>query len=305
MLTVFDLPHVFIAFAPGAGGNFLAGIYTGLINRELSDIEISKSGSTHNNLSLNSKLSMGTFVDNTLDVDEKIKYYRESFSKLEVTQPLVSWTHDFKNIELYRSIFPNSKIVVITQLTKEEQLSITYMNVIKNLMDPDVVTLMPEAKLKFIQESYRQSCIDRLTEHMSKEQANLIFSNPKYKDIVTYLYIKGMINFYGLQHLVEDVSETCLPEITQYGISNRPYDIDKYLTDECLLLPYSCIMSGDVTKLLDIITNTLSRELTTKEKMFVENNFIKYRDKQNLKILTNPMGYYQSLKEACVNIKLG
>jgi hypothetical protein len=304
VLSVFDLPHVFIVFAPGAGGNFLAGLYAGLINGEHADIAIAKSGSTHNNLSLTGKLAMGTFID-TSNADEKIKYHRELFSKLEVTQPLVSWTHDFKNIALYRSIFPNSKIVVITQTTKEEQLSVTYMNVTKNLMDPNVATRLPAAQLKFIQESYRQSCIDKLMEHMSKNQVNLIFSDPKYNDVVNYLYIKGMINFYGLQHLVEDVPEISIPEIIQYGVTNKPYDIDQYLTDKCVLFPYSCFMSGNDTILLETITNTLSRELTTEEKMFVETNFIKYRDKQNLKILTDPVAYYQSLKEACSKIKLG
>jgi hypothetical protein len=56
-------------------------------------------------------------------------------------------------------------------------------------------------------------------------------------------------------------------------------------------------MSGDVTVLLNVIRNTLSRELTAEEKMFVEINFNKYRDKQNLSVLTDPITYYEQLKQ--------
>jgi len=303
MPSIFDLPHIFVVFAPGAGGNFLVGLLTKLINREYSDIEIAKSGSSHTTVSkkieANRDLSMGTFVDNILTIDEKKEYYGELFSKLEITDPTVSWTHDFKNIALYQNMFTNSKIIVVTQNSDIEQLAITFMHVIKNLLDPDVVTPMPADYHKFIQKLYMQSCINILRETLSKQQVDEIVSNLEYRDIITFTHLKIFLNFYGLMHLVENVPKQYIKEnnpIGMYSLTNKPYEIDKYLTDKCVLLPYLCIMSGDIITLLDVIRNTLSRELTIEEKMFVESNFIKYRDKQNLSVLTDPITYYKQLK---------
>ena len=304
MSFIFDLPHIFIVFPAGAGGNFLSGIYNGLINKEYSNIAISESGSSHTTLSkkfiADSDLSMGTFMDTTENVDEKIKYYRESFSKFKITRPLVSWTHNFKNISLYQNIFSNSKIIVITQTTDAEQLAVTFMHVIKNLLDTTVVTPIPANYLKFIQKSYMQACINILRKRLPKHQVDEIVSNPVYRDIITFIHLTIFLDFYGLRHLVENVPKQYIEEIkpiNMYSLTNKPYDINKYLTNECVLLPYSYIMSGDVTVLLNVIRNTLSRELTAEEKMFVEINFNKYRDKQNLSVLTDPITYYEQLKQ--------
>jgi hypothetical protein len=306
---IFDLPHVFIVFAPGASGNFLSGIVTGLINKNYSDIAISESGSSHTTTSKkfvpNSDLSMGTFIDKTLIVDEKIKYYKELFSKLEVAHPIVSWTHDFKNIALYRNIFPNSKIIVVTQNTDEEKLAITFMHVIKNLMDDNVVTPIPADQFKYIQQSYRQRCINTLRESMSDQLIDIILSNPSFNNVLRFVYIKEMIKFYGLRHLVEDVPKQYLPDLDVSSpllLSNKPYEVEKYLTDDCVQLPYSYLISNNVSMLLGVISTMLSRELSNDEKMFVTDNFNKYRAKQNLDILTSPVAYYKSLNDAFIKI---
>lgn len=300
MPSIFDLPHLFIVFAPGAGGNFLSGIFAGLINKEYSDLAISESGSSHTTISkkfdVNSDLSMGTFIDDTSSIDKKIKHYRELFSDLIINHPIVSWTHDFNNIELYRNIFPNSKIIVVTQYTDAEQLAVTFMHVIKNLMDNDVSTAIPISQFKSIQKIFKEDCINVLRKKMSETHINLIFSDPKYKNIVTYIYLKRMMGWYGLLHLVEDVPKQHFLEIIKYGTSNKPYEIDKYLNSDCVLLPYSSIMSGDVHVLLKVIKNVLSRELTNTEKIFVNDNYYKYRAKQNLDILTNSKMYYKNLR---------
>ena len=48
MNPFFKLPHIFVVFAPGAGGNFLVGLINKLLNKNLSDpIKIAQTGSSH------------------------------------------------------------------------------------------------------------------------------------------------------------------------------------------------------------------------------------------------------------------
>jgi len=299
MTSVFDLPHVFIAFSPGAGGNFLAGLFKGLLEKEYSKLEIADSGSSHTTvlkkIQLNGDLSTGTFIDTSMNLDEKTNHYREVFAKLEITEPTVSWTHDFKNIALYRALFPNSKIVVVTQTTDEEKLAVTFMHVIKNILDDNVIADIPPEQFKIIKQVYKEKCVDMLKPTLTLEQIDKLFQNPANRDTLVFVYIKLMILYYDLAYLVEDTPKQNFPEVHFYGTSNQPYKVDQYLTDDCIISPYSAIMNGNVDKLLDVSKSVLSRDLTVDEKNFVIENYSKYRLKQNMDILTNPVQYYKNL----------
>ena len=64
-MTVFDLEHIFIVFAPGAGGNFISGLLVNLITNKLSQLDISSTGSAHISMAKKAAkqdyISFGTF----------------------------------------------------------------------------------------------------------------------------------------------------------------------------------------------------------------------------------------------------
>jgi len=307
LLPIFDLRHIFIVFAPGAGGNFLAGVLNSVLNNNYSDISIAQSGSSHTALK-NDYLAMSRFIDNTFDTtEEKIIYYKKWINDnlSEVDHPIVSWTHDTANIPLYRAIFPNSKVIVITQDTPNEKLAVTFMHVIKNILDDDVITAFPPNVLAQIRSFVKQLAIKPALNILTEHQLNLIFSEFKYEPIVKYLYFQCMANIYGLTHLVENVEKQIQTEITTFGISNKTYDLFENITGD-ITLPYSYLSMNDVNKLLTVVTDALGRDLTNFEKIFVENNFIKYRTNQNLDILLDPVLYYKQLKnQTHTMVKIG
>ena len=62
----------------------------------------------------------------------------------------------------------------------------------------------------------------------------------------------------------------------------------------------------NLNKLLIVVADALGRDLINLEKNFVENNFSKYRTKQNLDILLDPVAYYKQLKTQTYNmVKIG
>jgi hypothetical protein len=294
-------------FAPGAGGNFLAGVLTGLLNSNYSDINIAHSGSSHSDLK-NDYLAMGRFIDNTFSsTGGKITYYKKQINDnlSKISHPMVSWTHDTTNIPLYRTLFPNSKIIVITQDTPNEKLAVTFMNVIKNILDDDVTTALPPEVFNQMRSSFKQLAVKPALKILSEHQLNLIFSESKYEPIVKYLYFQCMVNFYGLTHLLENVEKQMETEIIAFGVSNKTYDLFENITGD-ITLPYSYLSMNDVNKLLTVVADALGRDLTKLEKIFVENNFSKYRTKQNLDILLDPVAYYKQLKTQTYNmVKIG
>ena len=303
MTSVFDISHIFIVFAPGAGGNFLAGILTSLVNNDYSDVHISPAGSSHTTISKleNDYLSMGRFIDTSFSTpQEKINYYKKRISDnlSEVTHPIVSWTHDTNNIPLYRTLFPNSKIIVITQNSPKEKLAVTFMHVLKNMLDDNVITAFSSEEFIQVRSFVKQMCIKPVLNILSEQQLDLVFSEPKYEAIVNYLYFQGMLNMYGLKHLVENVEQQMQPEMITFGISNKIYDMfenSKY--NYCITLPYSYVVENNIPILLNVITTALSRELSETEKKFVGDNFTKYKSKQNLDILEDPIEHYRQLKQ--------
>ena len=204
MSDLFALRHCFIVFHPGAAGNFLAGLTNKLVSNELSNLDISLTGSSHspNN---KSKLSCNIFTQPASLPEHrltKISQYRKYFSQLDIKNPTVNWTHDFTNIPVYQQLFPNAKILVVTQESINEKLTVTIQQQLKNILDPNVNSAIPEARLKVVLDRWREYAENKITELVgNKELANTIVDdrfNPKYKDIVTYVTLVRMLEYYKL-----------------------------------------------------------------------------------------------------------
>ena len=99
---MFDLDHVFVAFAPGSGGNFVTALMQKLVNEDLVSLPINEYGSFH--ILTNGKRegndsiafgSSGLENEKFSSIEQKEIYYINKIKK-EYLNPrkIVTWTHD-------------------------------------------------------------------------------------------------------------------------------------------------------------------------------------------------------------------
>lgn len=297
-MTIFDSPHIIVVFAPGASGNFLVSLLSGLVNDTHTEFSIAKSGSSHT-VSPNDDISLGMFITPEFKTaSEKIDHYRSLISSAHTNDSAtyITWSHNFSNIPLYREIFPNAKVIAITQSETSERLTVTFMHVIKNLIDEAVSVPIQNTKFDAIRNNWKNVCAESLKHKFSSTQIDSIFTDTKYSNLVLYLYMRRMLVYYGLLHLVEDVKKTPPIQSSTSILSNNPYDIKEFITSNCTELPYSYLVLNNVELLINAIVKVLGRELNSNEKIFIQTSFIKYRQAQDLKCLEDPVEYYNLVK---------
>ena len=313
MSPVFDLPHIFIVFQPGAGGNFVAGIISKLFNSDSSELHIANNGSSHTTIDRKiagtDYLSFGTLFDDQLrfpSQEKRLAYYLKNIEKLEITTPQVIWSHDFTNIPLYQKFFPNSKTLVITQNSNLEKLVAIFMNVTKNLVDPTHTPPFPPEQwihvnkhLDYILETGLSTVGDRC-KYIVKNKFDI-----SYQNIVKFVHIKQMLKVYGVLHLVDNTfSETKdLTNVVSFWtpgdsttLEHTGINYDSYINKNCKQLPYSYLIEGRCDLLIDAI-EYLVTDLNANKCAFIKMQFTKYRDAQDQLMLTNPYEYYSDLEK--------
>lgn len=318
---VFELPHIFIVFPPGTGGNFLAGLISKLINSEQSELHISNNGSSHTTndrkVAGTDYMSFGTVYEDQLTFDspeKRLTYYLENVEKLDgkITTPQVIWSHDFTNIPLYKNFFPNSKILVITQTSNIEKLVSVCMNVVKNWMDPNHVAPFPPeqwAKLNDSLDILLELNLRPIVGERSKEVVKNKFTGDNY-NLVKFIRIRNLLWYFGLLHLVDknspptkDVTNLVLfrTSFEEYikNMNGPVYKIglpcESYYTQDSVLLPYSYLLEGRANLLVDAIESTVGK-LTDSQRIYIAVQFNKYRDMQDQVMLTDPYKYFSDLK---------
>lgn len=323
MNCIFELPHIFIVFQPGTGGNFIAGLLSKLIRNDNSELHISANGSSHTTIdkkvSGTDYMSFGTICEDQLyfaSQEKRLTYYLEKIEELDgvITTPQVIWSHDFTNIPLYKNFFPNSKILVVTQNSNIEKLVAVCMNVTKNLMDPNHTAPFPPKQWENINKHLDfllELGVRKLVGEQSKEIVKNKFDDANH-NIVKFVRIRQILGYYGLLHLVDknfpptrDVANTVLFRLSfDEFIKNMnavPYKIglpyESYINNECVQLPYSYLIEGRANLLIDAIKSLVDR-LTDVEQTAIAVQFNKYRDMQDQTMLTDPYKYYQDLESA-------
>lgn len=289
-MSVFDLEHIFIVFAPGAGGNFISGLLDNLLSNQLSQLAISNTGSSHTTMAKKAAkqdyISFGTFRSERTDFESDIKrleFYTSNIQDIET--PVVSWTHDYDNISDYTDIFPNAKILVITADSEEEQLAVTFMYCVKNMMDEHVATPHPEKRAqiwRYWNWLLRTELSKLIPEHKIS-QAMLD------TDIVKYLHIDRMMKLFRLMDYRD------LPAPVDDGPLNmNPYDMDKHLNSKCTILPYKYLIENDVELFVEKIGQLLP--LNDERRSYTIEMLEYYRNKQNLLMLEQPYTFLEELK---------
>lgn len=332
MSTFFELPHIFVVFPPGAGGNFISGMLTRLIHKDFTNLALSSTGNAHLNSS--SKLNFSDIIScgliyglpNFNSIEEKLEYYRLEITKKHIsdTDIKVSWSHDFSNISLYKTLFPNCKILVITHDTYKEKLATLIQQELKNRLDPNgFVFLEDDIYLNHWKSSLRRFLINILGPERSNIASEISdnFKDSKYKSLVTFSAMRMTLRTHGQEHLV-DANKTVLIDYLDYCHKPRNIDEPDYvykdgdytsliigpsykdcMTVDCIVMPYSTIMKKDLLGLLNII-ETLLGELDAEQLEFVKSNLDNYHIKQMSGLMDDPIKYYFALaKDAREQVK--
>lgn len=326
MTDFFDLPHTFVVFTAGSGGNFLAGLLSKLISNDLTALSVNSTGSSHtvlNNKRLNGdSLCFGTLSDEQLDFpssEAREQYYvdRIRAEYADITKPIVTWTHDYTNIPLYKKYFKNSRVLTIIHDTDHSRLSSLFMHVTKVLLDPSVdIPIRSNYWNKLIAE-WGVGCRRSLSILLqSEKQAASIFNNrdkdQTAKEIMRYIGLTVQCRYYGMYNLAEGKksTETCVYDFALYrsesnhilySIGPNSYD---YIDHSDSILPYSYLINDKPELLLNALSKTINRQLTQIETTFILDEYTRYHNAQNKDILVDPVGYYRTIKEqAMLHIK--
>ena len=322
MYHFFDLPHVFIVFHPGCGGNFLSGIFDNIIhNTKYSSLPVNHNGSSHTVHT--PYMSFGVTPDEQILFDSresKEHYYLEQIKKKykDETSTLVSWSHDFSNIEFYRKYFKNCKVVCITAISTEEMISSVFMNINKMILeDSSLWPIHPEIKTFRINrlEKWIKHTLSKLIISKLANSTDMIYARrneSQYNSVVKLATMHLLLKQLGLLHHVEpdqDIEYEVFNHVFYPNINpliNVPYiigpHVDNYISLADMVLPYSYLVTQDVNLLINAVSTILMRELDHTETTFIHTSFDKYISSQTTLILSDPLQYYHNIKEECSNI---
>lgn len=316
-MTPFDLPHIFVVFHPGAGGNFLSGLLFQILNNSLTELPVSQVGSSH--LLAKDKaigieyLSFGTDITEQrrfTNQGERLEYYINGIMNSNIMSPQVTYTHDFTNIPLYEKYFPNSKILVITQQSIREKLVVTFFQVTKTILarNPDVPLGDAEwAKRMDMWETSVRNILKKLS--VSEKHIEQIMGdrfNPEWYDILSYLTMLMFLDRYALVGAIRDgTGDDCVNYISEvstslYEKTGKPYTKGRpysdFISDACMLLPFSYVLENDADTLVNTVVK-LCGSIDTQKEDYIRSSFDAYRKKQNASILQDPRDFYLKTKQ--------
>lgn len=325
MLDFFQLPHIFVVFPPGASGNFITNLLQKTLYKTFDNIILSGTGNAHANstskLDFTDVMSFGLRygVPSFNSVEEKFDHYKKEIIKNHSndTDIKISWTHDFSNIPLYKELFPNCKILTVTHDSNKEKLTVMIQQELKNRLDPaGFLFIQGNTYDEQFKTGLRLALMSGLPAHRQDlaDEISTNFNDPKYKDIITFIAIRIMLKFFAQEHLVDSSIESKVDYLSNCTIPrfvDDPNYIHKkdenisfivgpayssFLTDDCLLMPYSVIMNNDIDAFLKMVKSILGITLDNEQENFVRHNFNVYYDKQSPGLLSDPVEYYNNLR---------
>lgn len=310
-MTIFDESHKFVVFAPGSGGNFVAGILDKIKLGTLSDLSISSSGSSHvvknGKKDGNDSISFGSNPEENssfMSIADKESYYlNRILTEYNVPFEIITWSHDFSNLPLYKKYFPNCRTITITCYSPEDKLTSIMMHVNK-------VILSDETDIPIL-DSVWQHLKSRLKTHIGSKIKSLIevdididyiFENRcgEYRDLVFYLSCVILMRYGGLNDALNLVNEPTIDLIPTQNINIR----DLVIKHSDVILPYSYLSTNNVALLHNAVSTVFERNLTQSETDYINSTFNMYRSKQNIEMLSYPLQYFKNKKiEALTTIQ--
>lgn len=306
-MNIFDLDHVFVTFAPGAGGNFIAGLLDKINSGSFSELYVSSSGSSHvvNNGKVDGgdSISFGSNPEENSrfsSITDREKYYLDRIA-VEYPSPskIITWTHDFTNLPLYKKHFKNSRSLVISTHETNEKLVSTLMHVTKVILSDESDIPIPKELWLHLKARLKAHILMRL-ERVLKTPVDIdhIFDNRcgEYSDLVFYLSTFALLKYSGLYDVLKLIEEPIEPPSSNPNINIR----ELISTNADVILPYRYLINNDVELLQDSISKLFKRQLTEEEIKFIHSTFNTYRSKQNIEILTDPLLYFNTRKAKAI-----
>ncbi len=306
-MTIFDIDHVFVAFAPGSGGNFVAGLLSSINSGNLTDLPISQSGSSH--VVKNGKadgadsISFGSNPEENLQfasVEAKEDYYLKRINE-EYIKPsrVITWTHDYSNLVLYKKHFKKSRTLSITCHNPEEKLISIFMHVNKVILSDESDIPILKNLWDHLKSRLKFHLGNKLRELISTDvDVDTIFNNRcgEYKDLIFYLSTCILLNYSALDDALSLIGEPKIEFQNRRLLNIR----EIILQNSDVILPYSYLRENNVTVLTNSIAKLFGRPLTSSEIEYVTNTFSVYRNKQDSLLLSDPVDYFHQRKKVAL-----
>ena len=315
MITDFyHQPHVFVVFSPGSAGNLISSLLDSLLNHSMEDITIAASGNAHSNSIAERKRAGVDYIclgSGVVDIDvkfftpeEKINFYKDKIDSFPYdNKPYVTWTHDFTNVDLYKVLFPNARILEITNDSLYEKIVALLFHVNKNIFD-----LRGQSPLGDLEKVITEIVKKKMISH----SFNVLYPDKRYQPDRDYLDLHLLYSFnlsiQGLtQHLCRDLNSEFACEYEKSTASLTVLErkiINSFNTHNTkssdFKLPLKSILQDtdrNIKNIVDVFNSVLNRTLTVSEINYVRSSIFNYISSQNSFILQNPVEYINDVKE--------
>lgn len=295
-MNFYNLPHIFVVFHPGSGGNFLCNLIRDIQLGESDSLNILPSGSAHTQSAIernnmNFTIRFNRILDslthhNLVELDDRLEVYKDHVKEIanKTDQIQVSWTHDYTNIELYKAMFPNSKIVVISVDSEYESMASSLFQVNKNQLS--------NSGFVFVDDNVARM-------NHNKRVANLLIERSGILDKCYFLEIANRGREEKYRPLYEAFSVIDDMKRMEYIIGPSYKD---NITDECFKVRFSDILNKNADAICSTLEFSLGRNINDNEREYIVDALDNYVSKQNQNILKDPLGYWDDLLEKAEDI---
>jgi hypothetical protein len=201
-----------------------------------------------------------------------------------------------------------------------EKFTITILQQLKNMLDPNVNSIIPKDRLDIWLGHWKEYTENKIIKLFgNKELAKKIVEdrfNPNYRDIVTYITLVRMFEYYKLLGDTSDVvNYVLLPTVGHHVLlptvgheigQQEPFSViapySDFIDTECVVLPYDVIRLNNADQLVEIFAK-LFGQLEVDKQEFIKYTLSDYHSKQNQQVLYNPIQYINDLKNKMIFTK--
>lgn len=314
MKSFFNLPHVFVVFYPGSSGNLISNLIDNLVNQNLSSVNVANAGHVHNNSIVDRKLqgtdylSMGSGFgseDVFKSPAEKLEFYKNKIENADYEQDrrYVTWTHDFENIPLYKSLFPNARIIAIDSCTFGERLTAMIMNINKNFFSENKKLTFTDDEIRYIERGLRAIIIFATKKYYGIDLAQAGFSIRQYPEFMKHLMYKFYYDIQGFNSYssINDRVPNISPRLRYQNHSMVLADSNPHNYDDCITIKFSDILNSP-KNILSGIELAVARTLMSSEQEYIVSSLYRYREMQDSKIISDPIAYLNDYQRMACEI---
>lgn len=312
---MFDLDHVFVNFPPGAGGNFVTAIIKNICSNNIKQIKLNNNGSFHildsGKREEKDSISFGSTPEENLifnSIEDRSNHYLKLI-KQEYIEPrrIITWSHDYTNLPLYKKHFPKCKTLAITTFTVKEKLIAMIMHINKVVLtsEDDIVI-----SLKLWKELRDKLSMIINYKVKSKLKSNLdyrfIFNNrfeEHYSDIVFYYSMIAVLEHYKQYDVLDLIGEDIVRDNNAVSMLNwyNGYRKEKISESSDAALSFEDLCYGDIKNFIESISSTLNKKFTLEENEYLKSNFFFYKNLQDDNILNDPIKYFYNRKDKALD----